>query len=207
MLTLRLSSGSRYYSTRIQEAADADLHLPVHKRSQISRIVSIPNVKVMRWDVQLLIPQTEELQLSQPDLQSAPPVRQDLHGNIQRRSDFRRGPPSLQLQQQTELSASVSVCHHHTRQCRDNSLWGVRRVSHSPAALSLFCRSERGCCRGLLQVSPKLSAASAVAWTEVWQHQLCCSLYYPWPSALMVIDGWAHLRWQIIPHGQRVWVP
>lgn len=74
------------------------LHLSIDKCSQISRVVGVPDVYVMRRNVQLLVSGAQELQLGEPDLQGVSPVWQDLHGNIQGRGDFCWGITSLQRQ-------------------------------------------------------------------------------------------------------------
>lgn len=65
----------------------ANLRLAVDQRSQIPRVVCVPDVDVMRRHQQLLVPEAEELQLCEPHLQGVPPVGQDLHGDVQRRRD------------------------------------------------------------------------------------------------------------------------
>lgn len=50
------------------------LHLSVDKCSQISRVVGVPDVYVMRRNIQLLVSGAQELQLGEPDLQGVPPV-------------------------------------------------------------------------------------------------------------------------------------
>lgn len=104
---------SRNNLNKMLRQAESHLHLSIDKCPQIPRVVSVPDVQVMRWNIQLLVSEAEKLQLRQPDLQSIPPVWQDLHGNIPCRGDL-WGLPSLQWQHKTFPSASVrflSVSH------------------------------------------------------------------------------------------------
>lgn len=80
--------------------SETHLHLAIDKRPEITGIVSVPDVQVMRWHIQHLVSEAEKLQLSQPNLQSVPPVWHDLHGNIQCRRDL-CWLPSLQWQRDT----------------------------------------------------------------------------------------------------------
>ena len=80
---------------RDADAAKAHLRLPIDECPQIPGEVGVPDVQVVRRHVQLPVSEAEELQLSQADLQSVPPVRQDLHGNIQCWGDLCCGLDSL----------------------------------------------------------------------------------------------------------------
>ncbi len=58
----------------MMKAPVTHFHLSVDERPQIPGEVCVPDVQVVRRHIQLLVSEAEELQFSQPDLQSVPPV-------------------------------------------------------------------------------------------------------------------------------------
>lgn len=62
------------YFKQDAKIAATHLHLPIDKYPQVAGVVNVPDVYVMRRHIQLLVFEAEELQFSQANLQSVPPV-------------------------------------------------------------------------------------------------------------------------------------